>query len=601
MGSTAAGPGSEHAARSRSFGSGLAALVGTVLWVGCPPERVPPPPESLIYEELDVGLSAEERKRLRFLTEGSDLFPLDLLRALEDRGSGRLFIDSMDRYGFIPAAESPHNPYGLPIGWTTDVPELSPNELPYVGVNCSACHTGRIDYRGHRMVIDGAPNMADIEEFGRAVRDSLLQTLQDPGEALELVNRLAQLRHPDEGFAAVFRISEDTREFLKNLEAAAEEEAGTVDRSLSELETALEELVSDLGGEEEGVLAIEESEGQLDPHLTAALGVLAKYAPIVIDRATFALRALHAIETSPPAGPGRDDPWGLVRNVLFEEATPLTAPTSIPHLFYFAQFDWYHADGNTTSVIQRDVTQAVALGAYVDTDTGESTLLPRNMHELELLWGKVTSPAWPEEVFGPIDRELAERGAEIFSRRIPGADGGEWSCDGCHRSRKSTMFDHQLIGTDPNRAVSFAQPLAGEVFSDQIPLALADIIETAYERSGITPEEASQIEPSTPRWRTTGKYVARTLDGVWATAPYLHNGSVPDLHSLLLPPAERPVSFPLGHREYDPERVGYSTEVEVGGFVLDTTVDGNSNAGHDYGTTLDEEDRRALIEYLKTL
>jgi hypothetical protein len=55
-------------------------------------------------------------------------------------------------------------------------------------------------------------------------------------------------------------------------------------------------------------------------------------------------------------------------------------------------------------------------------------------------------------------------------------------------------------------------------------------------------------------------YKARPLDGIWATAPYLHNGSVPTLYHLLLPPAERPKSFWLGSRDYDAEKVGYVWE-----------------------------------------
>ena len=104
----------------------------------------------------------------------------------------------------------------------------------------------------------------------------------------------------------------------------------------------------------------------------------------------------------------------------------------------------------------------------------------------------------------------------------------------------------------------------------------------------------------TEKWRTTGKYAGRPLTGVWASPPYLHNGSVPTLYHLLLPAAKRPTTFPLGHREYDPVKVGYVTEVAgKSRFVMDTTQDGNHNTGHEYGTDLSEDDRMALLEYLK--
>ena len=95
--------------------------------------------------------------------------------------------------------------------------------------------------------------------------------------------------------------------------------------------------------------------------------------------------------------------------------------------------------------------------------------------------------------------------------------------------------------------------------------------------------------------------MARWLDGVWSTAPYLHNGSVPTLDDLLRPVADRPSTFPLGHREYDPEKVGYTTEEDEPIWVFDVSKDGSSNSGHEYGTTLGDEERRDLVEYLKTL
>jgi hypothetical protein len=85
-------------------------------------------------------------------------------------------------------------------------------------------------------------------------------------------------------------------------------------------------------------------------------------------------------------------------------------------------------------------------------------------------------------------------------------------------------------------------------------------------------------------------------------APYLHNGSVPSLHDILLPPEQRPKTFFVGNWEFDPVNVGYAMASETpGAFKFDTTARGNSNAGHVYGTDMTEDDRKALIEYLKTL
>ncbi len=114
-------------------------------------------------------------------------------------------------------------------------------------------------------------------------------------------------------------------------------------------------------------------------------------------------------------------------------------------------------------------------------------------------------------------------------------------------------------------------------------------------------------------------YKARPLNGIWATAPYLHNGSVPTLYDLLLPTAERPRQFTVGRREFDPQAVGFVTDPFPGGFVFRTVdeqgraVPGNSNAGHEYGTgrlksnggdglpLLTPEERWELVEYMKSL
>jgi hypothetical protein len=98
-------------------------------------------------------------------------------------------------------------------------------------------------------------------------------------------------------------------------------------------------------------------------------------------------------------------------------------------------------------------------------------------------------------------------------------------------------------------------------------------------------------------------YKARPLDGIWATAPYLHNGSVPNLYQLLLPVKDRMKKFYVGTREFDPANVGFVTDARDGAFELDTALPGNSNIGHDtYGTdALTDEQRWQLVEYLKTL
>jgi hypothetical protein len=111
------------------------------------------------------------------------------------------------------------------------------------------------------------------------------------------------------------------------------------------------------------------------------------------------------------------------------------------------------------------------------------------------------------------------------------------------------------------------------------------------------------------RFKVQDGYVNTLLEGAWLRAPYLHNGSVPTLRDLLEPPDKRPVSFCRGGDVYDWKKLGYlsapvmvnGTEACPGQFLYKTSVPGNSNKGHFYGTTLSNADKDALVEFMKTL
>ena len=107
-------------------------------------------------------------------------------------------------------------------------------------------------------------------------------------------------------------------------------------------------------------------------------------------------------------------------------------------------------------------------------------------------------------------------------------------------------------------------------------------------------------DPSDPHIRAELIYKARPLNGIWAVAPYLHNGSVPTLDALLSPEdSARPSEFWMGSKQYDPVKVGYDGSEIPGATLFDTTMPGNSNQGHLYGTNLSSEDKLDLLEYLK--
>lgn len=105
--------------------------------------------------------------------------------------------------------------------------------------------------------------------------------------------------------------------------------------------------------------------------------------------------------------------------------------------------------------------------------------------------------------------------------------------------------------------------------------------------------------------KKTSGYVADLLDGIWMRGPYLHNRSVPTVGDLLKPPAQRPATFYRGNNLLNNHDVGFVSDLaqEKGlHFVsFDTRLPGNSNAGHLYGTELSDQEKKAILEYLKTL
>ena len=97
------------------------------------------------------------------------------------------------------------------------------------------------------------------------------------------------------------------------------------------------------------------------------------------------------------------------------------------------------------------------------------------------------------------------------------------------------------------------------------------------------------------------RYKARPHNGIWASAPFLHNGSVPNLWELLKKPEQRVTSFHVGSWEMDPVNVGFVTGAGPASSELVTSIPGNSNSGHAYGTELSDTEKRELIEHIKTL
>jgi hypothetical protein len=183
------------------------------------------------------------------------------------------------------------------------------------------------------------------------------------------------------------------------------------------------------------------------------------------------------------------------------------------------------------------------------------------------------------------------------------------------------------IGTDPSQAAGMKArkvetPANLGIGTDEFGPALGVLVTKTvdYWYSQQTPPVSKDERNKMDGNRANGiraplEYKVRPLNGVWASPPYLHNGSVPNVYALLSPVSERPTRFYLGNREYDPVNLGYVTDKLVNGSEYDTSLPGNSNKGHEFskeyskekdvpgviGRYLEPDERKALIEYLKTL
>lgn len=290
------------------------------------------------------------------------------------------------------------------------------------------------------------------------------------------------------------------------------------------------------------------------------------------------LRFLHI---QPDWGPGRVDTFNSAK-ALFNypienlRTDELLGTADFPTIWNQAKKQGFqlHWDGNNDRVEERNLNASFGTGAT-----------PRLIDHAAIAriqaWNaSATPPAFSS--FFEIDRALAARGEPIYRAY----------CADCHG----------ISGTD------FTGRYVGRV------MPLAEIGTDPYRLRSFTPELALNLgtpyagtEYRFKSFKKTFGYANAPMDGMWLRAPYLHNGSVPTLWDLLQPQAARPKAFWRGNDRYDPVAMGFVADLpEEGGrrfFRYDTAVPGNSNAGHEgvrYGTELTDDEKWALIEYLKT-
>ena len=441
----------------------------------------------------------------------------------------------------------------LPIGISRrEVPHLA--GLSSIGVNCAACHVGEIvvgpDKRSTKPLrVLGMTAQFDAEAFlGAAI-------------------------------VATFRTSNPTnmKLFLENYLAASDPAADPKarDRLAAEWNRQEDKIIAAIAADPFGsqttetLHAISGADVRLDAELLESGADLPRLVRSLLKLFHNMRAALHVPDQppppSPPNGPGRNDPWRILSYSLLGVVTK-PAPIKFGLVWNEYQRTWVHYDANTRSPVIRNLAAALGLGAPLIGHTGEVDFAAVERHTA--LSELIRPPRYPAAA----DRADARRGARIYQN----------NCASCHEGPATDERLHSIaeIKTDPNRAEIFSPDIA-----ERFNQFFAELQIPGYR----SPEKPI---------RSTQKYWAPSLAGVWARSPYLHNGSVRTLRELLTPPDARAKSFHRGSRVYDSSQMGYTDE---GAYVVDTSTAGNSNAGHDFGTDLSDVEKRELIEYLKTL
>ncbi|ANI61634.1 di-heme-cytochrome C peroxidase [Pseudomonas sp. GR 6-02] len=547
--------------------------------------------------------SAADRQAYYFTPQGTQVKGLryDWFNALELPFSQKRFAapEYLARFGFLidPSQKAtPDNPGNLPVGFARHQNPGSQEE--FLDITCSACHTGELRFNGQAVRIDGGS--------AQHVLPSSVPTLRGGSFGQALVASLASTYYNPWKF----------ERFARNVLG-------------QDYDARHQQLRQDF-------------KSSLDTFLKVAWNDTH--------------RGLYPTEE----GPGRTDAFGRIANASFGDAISpanyrvANAPVDYPQLWDMWTFDWVQWNGSAQQPMARNIGEALGVGATLNffdasgqplkgDDRYPSSVRVRDLHRIEQTLQRLKPPVWPEALLGSIDKPLAAKGRALFAE----------NCAGCHVPRVTqsdgrpvhhlNLLPVEVIGTDPGAANNIAdhrfdltalkwdpaelaqldvqlhpkptEPLDLSQLSVAKGLAYvtAFVGNQAYRAANVTPAERPNLDGfGLPIGvQELRSYKARPLAGVWATPPFLHNGSVPSIYQLLSPQDERATTFYKGTFEYDPKHLGYRTEAFTNGFVFDTRITGNHNSGHEFrdgergngviGRLLQPQERWALLEYLKVL
>jgi hypothetical protein len=526
---------------------------------------------------LNQAWSQADRETYYQIAQGSRMLSYDIFINLEVAGSQELFRSdaNSERLGLIPQAANPRtNPDGFPIGLARTVFTDGRWKGDFVGPTCAACHNTQLNYQGKQIRVDGGVgNMFDFMAYAYALDDALQATLADPAKFDRLAARF--------GISS----SDAKSELRQRFEAEA---------------------------------------ARVHQFRTRTLVTPQAWGPARMDAIGMIVNRLTAVE------PGIPENW----------SAPL-APTKPPFLWNSPQGSWTQWRGVQQDPIDRNATETMGVLLSMDLtsktpaeglfDSGSMLL---NLQKIEGMLERLAPPKWPEEIFGKIDHAKAAKGKVLFAE----------NCASCHNSYPYTwtepnkygkrfiqvgLVPYKYVGTDPGQFDDLGPYDITGQFKDYLPPPLkgseliptgdmyvflrTEVLRAALAKLNLTDEQAAAIhgyrEFPLPR-PPLAVYKAAPRDGVWATPPFMHNGSVPNLYEMLLPAKERTKKFYVG-REFDPIKVGLDTTAKSGSYLLDTSIRGNSNEGHSFengprgngviGPLLTDDQRWALVEYLKSI
>jgi mono/diheme cytochrome c family protein len=543
---------------------------------------------------VDQGADWTQLRRVQFYTQdqGSQLMPLAWLRALKTADGQPFLADNLARYGYLP---NPVSAAGLPVGFTG----ATVGKREMAGMTCAACHTREIEVGGSSYRIDGGPAIVDFQR--------LLVDLD----------------------AALGRVVDDSAVF-RNF--ASDVLGG--DASKPAAVAALKKEVS-LWHQREHAL------------VTHALPSAGMWGLGRLDAVSMIFNRLAGLDigTAPSY-------------VIADNISPADAPVRYPFVWNaarqdFTQWPGFSPNGNALLGLARNSGEVYGVFAtfhprkdllgLADFHSDNSANF-RGLNAVEDLLWKIGPPKWPFAV----KPELLPRGQQVY----------EQQCASCHAPRdgetrsllyKTWATPKQDVGTDSHqydilvrevstgwlagqrlpvpiispRLASRAKAIdllrvsvIGSMLQHPFDLPLFNTAGVASSSPGKEKAARQALRVADAQWKgrtdaslggraTSFPYESRVLYGIWATAPYLHNGSVPTLADLLKKPEQRPAAFDVG-RSYDIDKVGLAANQNGRGERRVTTGcearnSGNSRCGHDFGTDLSEPDKLALLEYLKVL